>query len=312
MKPYIFGARNGIYIIDLQKTVQLFKKAYRKVVEEVAEGGSVLFVGTKRQAAGTIRQEAERCGMYWVNHRWLGGMLTNLITIRKSIDKLKHLNEMKSKEDWGHATKKEILKLEKMRIKLSRNLDGIMGMDKQPAAVFLIDPRRERIAALEARRLNIPIIGIVDTNCDPEMVDYPIPGNDDAIRAIKLFTGKIADAVQEGKRHFEDSVRAAKKRAPATEMAAQHAPLPSGKELSAEFPKGIEIAVKSKPRKIDEEAEVSQGEKEEVEPEAAPEPSGGEPTASEDVAVQDPGENALPEEQADPESETAGKTEDES
>ena len=248
MKPFIFGARNGIYIIDLQQTVQLYKKAYKKIVDTVSGGGTVLFVGTKRQAAGTIRDEANRCGMFFVNHRWLGGMLTNLITIRQSVDKLKKLNEMKAKEDWGHATKKEILQLEKTRIKLDRNLGGVMDMEKLPAAIFMIDPHRERIAALEARRLGIPIIGVVDTNCDPDMVDFIIPGNDDAIRAIKLFAGNMADAVMLGKSVFEDNVRQQKSKAPVSEMAKQHKTLPTADALTEDGPEGVEISVMFKSR----------------------------------------------------------------
>ena len=270
MKPYIFGARNGIYIIDLQKTVVLFKKAYRKVVDEVANGGTVLFVGTKRQASATIREEAERCGMFWINHRWLGGMLTNLVTIRNSIEKLKKLNEMKAKEDWGHSTKKEALKMEKLRIKLARNLEGITDMEKYPSVVFMIDPRKEKIGSHEAKRLNIPVIGVVDTNCDPDLVDYPIPGNDDAIRAIKLFTGSIANAVLEGKKLFEDNIRQKKAEktaiASAKEMAEQQAVLPAAEKLE-EGIGDIEIKVKSKTRK-EEEVKKPESEAEKVEPEA--------------------------------------------
>lgn len=253
MKPYIFGARNGIYIIDLQKTVTHFKKAYAKVVEEVSNGGSVLFVGTKRQAAQVIRKEAERSGMHFVNHRWLGGMLTNLITIRKSVEKLKSLNEMKNKGDWGHATKKEALKLEKHRIKLDRNLAGVMDMEKFPSVVFIIDPKREKIAAYEAKRLGISIIGVIDTNCDPDLVDFPIPGNDDAIRAINLFTSKIADAVLEGKTVFEENTRRSrdKQKMVKPDIAQQQEVLPDTKTLKEDL-EGIEVAVMRKPRREDE------------------------------------------------------------
>ncbi len=282
MKPYIFGERNGIYIIDLQKTVGLFKHAYRKVVDEVAAGGTVLFVGTKRQAASVIHEEAARCDMFWVNHRWLGGMLTNLVTIRNSVEKLKTLNEMKAKEDWGHATKKEALKMEKLRIKLSRNLDGIMGMDKFPSVVFMIDPRREKIASHEARRLGIPIVGVVDTNCDPDLVDFPIPGNDDAIRAIKLFTSAMADAVLEGKKVFEENVRISRKAekaavASAKEAAQQQATLPDAQVLEEDVG-DVEIKVKGKSRK-EEEAKNSPAEPEKTD--AGPEKAIEEPKKEE-------------------------------
>jgi len=283
MKPYIFGARNGIYIIDLQKTVVLFKKAYKTIVDSVADGGKILFVGTKRQAAMVIREEAERCGMFWVNHRWLGGMLTNLITIKNSVDKLKKLNEMKAKEDWGHATKKETLKLEKLRIKLNRNLEGIMDMDRPPAVMFIIDPRREKIASYEAKRLGIPIVGVVDTNCDPDLVDFPIPGNDDAIRAIKLFTGAMADAALEGKNVYEEQVRATKKLEQAKvaskkDMAKQQATLPAQDKLKEDLG-DVEIKVKGKTKKEEPVAEAPAAEApaaaevkaEEPKPEATPE-----------------------------------------
>ena len=259
MKPYIFGARNGIYIIDLQKTVNLFKRAYSKVVEETANGGTVLFVGTKRQAAQVIRQEAERCGGHFVNHRWLGGMLTNLVTIRKSVEKLKSLNEMKNKGDWGHATKKEALKLEKLRIKLDRNLGGVMEMEKFPSVLFIIDPKKEKIAAYEAKRLGIPIIGVIDTNCDPDLVDFPIPGNDDAIRAINLFTGKMADAVMEGKKVFEENTRRSKNKQKMVkpDIAQQQEVLPDTEALKEDL-EGVEVAVMRKPRREDEIEQVSE------------------------------------------------------
>ena len=251
MKPYIFGARNGIYIIDLQKTVMMFKKARQVVVKAVAEGGTVLFVATKRQAAPTIKAEAERCGMHFITERWLGGTMTNLITIRRSVEKLKMLNDMKAKNDWGHLTKKEILQLEKKRQKLDRNLGGIIDMEKLPSVLFIIDPRRERIAALEAKRLGVPIVAVVDTNCDPDTVDYPIPGNDDAIRAIKLFTGAIADAAIEGKHVFEEQVRKTrsnKDSKSANVLSKQMEQLPDDEVLSAEAPEGVEIAVRRKPK----------------------------------------------------------------
>jgi len=207
MKPYIFGARNGIYIIDLQKTVVLFKDAYQFVRDLAARGETVLFVGTKKQAQETIAEQATRCGMFYVNHRWLGGMLTNFQTIKRSIDRLNKLEAMKTEEIYNLLPKKEVLELEKERSRLERSLGGIKRMDRPPGAIFVVDPKKERIAIREARKLGTPSIGIVDTNCDPEEVDYIIPGNDDAIRAIQLFTTKIADAVVEGRRFYEKQLQ---------------------------------------------------------------------------------------------------------
>ena len=198
MKPYIYGARNGIYIIDLQKTVSLFKTAYDFVVDAVAQGGSVLFVGTKKQAQEAIKEETERCGMFYVNHRWLGGTMTNFVTIRLGIERLKYLERIKADGTIQRFPKKEIINLDREYVKLLRNLGGIKEMDTLPKAVFVIDPRKEGIAILEARKLGIPLVSVVDTNCDPDEIDYIIPGNDDAIRAIRLITAKIADACLEG------------------------------------------------------------------------------------------------------------------
>jgi len=198
MQRYIFGARNGIYIIDLQKTLRMFKESYRFVRELSARGGNVLFVGTKKQAHESIFEEAQRCGMPYVNHRWLGGMLTNFATIKKSIARLKKYEVMEEEQSWGNLTKKEILNLTKEREKLGKFLDGIKDMGKLPDALFVVDPKREEIAIKEARKLGIPILAVVDTNCDPDLIDMVIPGNDDAIRSIRLFTSKIADAVIEG------------------------------------------------------------------------------------------------------------------
>jgi small subunit ribosomal protein S2 len=204
MKPYIFGARNGIYIIDLQKTVQLFKIAYNFVVETTAAGHSVIFVGTKKQAAESIYEEAARSSMYYVNNRWLGGTLTNFETIKKSIDRLKRLERMREDGTINKFPKKEILSLERQMTKLEKNLGGIKEMDRLPGAMFVIDPRRERIAVHEARKLGIPVVAVVDTNCDPDEIDYIIPGNDDAIRAIRLMTSRIADACIEGRQRLEN------------------------------------------------------------------------------------------------------------
>jgi small subunit ribosomal protein S2 len=197
MKPYIFTERNGIYIVDLQQTVKLAEDAYNFVRELATEGKTVLFVGTKKQAKETIKQEAERCGMPYVNERWLGGMLTNFKTIRKRIERLEELEQMEEDGIFEVLPKKEVMQLEKERTKLVRNLGGIRDMNGLPDVLFIVDPRREEIAVAEAKKLGIPVVAIVDTNCDPDDVDYLIPGNDDAIRAVKLLTGVIADAVVE-------------------------------------------------------------------------------------------------------------------
>ena len=207
MKPYIFGARNGIYIIDLQKTVQLFKETYQFVRDITSKGEYVLFVGTKKQAQESILEESTRCKMFYVNHRWLGGMLTNFQTIKRSIDRLKKLEAMKNEEIYSLLPKKEILELEKERVKLERVLGGIKNMDRLPGAIFVVDPNKEKIAVHEARKIGIPSIGVVDTNCNPEDVDYLIPGNDDAIRAIRLISSKIADAVNEGRQIYEKQMQ---------------------------------------------------------------------------------------------------------
>ena len=198
MKPYIFGARNGIYIIDLQKTVRYFKTAYSYVKEAAEQGNSILFVGTKKQAQDSIAEEALRCGGYYVNHRWLGGMLTNFSTVKQSIERLKKLEAMFEDGTIEAYTKKEALQMEKERQKLEKVLGGIKNMTKLPGVMFVIDPKNEEIAVQEAQKLGIKVVAIVDTNCDPDVIDYVIPGNDDAIRAIRLLTAKIADAVIEG------------------------------------------------------------------------------------------------------------------
>ncbi len=208
MKPYIFGARNNIYIIDLQQTVGLFQTAYNFVVNMVADGGELLFVGTKKQAQESLREEAERCNMPYVNQRWLGGMLTNFTTIKKSIDRLNSLDRMFADDSIKAFPKKEILKLQKERAKLDNVLGGIRHIRGVPKGIFVVDPKREEIGVKEARKLKIPVVGIVDTNCDPDEIDYIIPGNDDAIRAIKLFASKFGDAVLEGRKLFEERLQA--------------------------------------------------------------------------------------------------------
>jgi small subunit ribosomal protein S2 len=199
MKEYIFGSRNGIYIIDLQKTVRLFKEAYKFVVDTCSKGGTILFIGTKKQAQDSILEEASRAGMFYVNQRWLGGTLTNFRTIKKNIDHLKKLEAMKADGTVDALPKKEVLQLDKLRVKMEKTLGGIKDMAKLPDGIFIVDPRKERIAVHEARKLGIPIVAIVDTNCDPDEIDLIIPGNDDAIRAIRLISSKVADACLEGK-----------------------------------------------------------------------------------------------------------------
>jgi small subunit ribosomal protein S2 len=199
MKEYIFGERNGIYIIDLQKTLKLFKDAMRFVGEMAAQGKTVLFVGTKRQAQEAIAEEATRCGQYYVNQRWLGGLLTNMTTVQKSIKRLKELDAMANEGNWEGRAKKEVGRLDRERKHLNQNLAGIKDMGGLPDLLFVVDSNKESIAVKEARKLGIPVVAVVDTNCDPDEVDHVIPGNDDALRAIRLFTTKIADAVAEGR-----------------------------------------------------------------------------------------------------------------
>jgi small subunit ribosomal protein S2 len=198
MKEYIFGERNGIYIIDLQKTLKMFKEASKYVTELTGQGKVILFVGTKRQAQDAIAEEANRCGMFYINQRWLGGLLTNWITVQKSVKRLQELDEMATDGRYDLLTKKEVIKLERERKHLQANLAGIKNMRRLPDALFVVDSNNEAIAVKEARKLGIPVVAVVDTNCDPTVVDYVIPGNDDALRAIRLFTSKISDSVVEG------------------------------------------------------------------------------------------------------------------
>ena len=198
MKEYIFGERNGIYIIDLQKTLKMFKEASKFVTELATQGKVILFVGTKRQAQDAIAEEATRCGMFYINQRWLGGLLTNWITVQKSVKRLQEIDEMASDGRYNLLTKKEVIRLERERKHLQANLAGIKTMRRLPDAIFVVDSSNEAIAVKEARKLGIPVVAVVDTNCDPTVVDYVIPGNDDALRAIRLFTSKIADSVVEG------------------------------------------------------------------------------------------------------------------
>ena len=199
MKPYIFGERNGIYIIDLGRTAKLYRDAAEYVSNVCGQNGTVLFVGTKRQAQDAIAEEAQRCGMFFVNQRWLGGLLTNFTTIQRSLARLRDVEAMREDGRFDTLSKKEIARLEKERRKLAKNLDGIRGMNRLPDIVFVVDTKHEQIAVDEARKLKIPVIGVVDTNCDPDEVDYVIPGNDDALRSIRLFSAGIADAVLAGR-----------------------------------------------------------------------------------------------------------------
>ncbi len=198
MKEYIFGERNGIYIIDLQKTLKMFKEASKFVTDLTGQGKVILFVGTKRQAQDAIAEEAGRCGMFYINQRWLGGLLTNWITVQKSVKRLQELDEMATDGRYELLTKKEVIRLERERKHLQANLAGIKNMRRLPDALFVVDSNNEAIAVKEARKLGIPVVAVVDTNCDPTVVDYVIPGNDDALRAIRLFTSKISDSVVEG------------------------------------------------------------------------------------------------------------------
>ncbi len=226
MKPFIFGERNGIYIIDLGKTARLFKTAEQFAGQLAAEGKTVLFVGTKRQAQDAIAEEALRCGMYFVNQRWLGGLLTNFTTIQRSLARLRELEAMATDGRYETITKKEIARVEKEKRKLQKNLDGIRNMGKLPDAVFIVDTRKEKIAVDEARKLKIPVIGVVDTNCDPDEVDYVIPGNDDALRSIKLFASRIADAIIAGRgvRETQQADEASDAAAAAARRAADRGP----------------------------------------------------------------------------------------
>jgi small subunit ribosomal protein S2 len=224
MKEFIFGERNGIYIIDLQKTLKMFKEASKFVQDLANDGRIVLFVGTKRQAQDAIAEEAQRCGMFYINQRWLGGLLTNWVTVQKSVKRLKELDEMATDGRYELLPKKEVIKLERERKHLQANLAGIKNMSRLPDAIFVVDSNKEQIAVREARKLGIPVVAVVDTNCDPSEVDYVIPGNDDALRAIRLFTSKISESIAEGAQLMTDKqvadMQAASDAAQAAENAA--------------------------------------------------------------------------------------------
>ncbi len=244
MKEYIFGERNGIYIIDLQKTLKMFKEASKFVQELAMQGKIVLFVGTKRQAQDAIAEEATRCGGFYVNQRWLGGLLTNWVTVQKSVKRLKELDEMATDGRYELLPKKEVIKLERERKHLQANLAGIKNMNRLPDAVFVIDSNKEQIAVREARKLGIPVVAVVDTNCDPTEVDYVIPGNDDALRAIRLFASKISDSIAEGAQFMNDKndadlaaaagVAAQQAALAATEAPAEGAPIADDAESATE------------------------------------------------------------------------------
>jgi small subunit ribosomal protein S2 len=235
MKEYIFGERNGIYIIDLQKTLKLFKDAMRYVGEMAAQGKTVLFVGTKRQAQEAIAEEATRANQFYVNQRWLGGLLTNISTVQRSIKRLKELDAMSTDNAYEGRAKKEVGRLERERKHLQQNLAGIKDMNGLPDLLFVIDSNKESIAVKEARKLGIPVVAVVDTNCDPDEVDYVIPGNDDALRAIRLFTTKIADAVVEGKSLATETEFAAEKIVSEDETGAEHTPEEYGHYLDPKY-----------------------------------------------------------------------------
>ncbi len=250
MKPYIFGSRNGIHIIDLQKTEKLFEKACDVIRETAANGGKVLFVGTKKQAQDAIEEESQRVGAFYVNYRWLGGTLTNFSTIKKSVDKLKWLESIIDNSNIENYPKKEQIMMKRHKMKLERSLHGIKDLGGLPDVLYIVDPAREYIAVREAKKLKIPIVAIVDTNCDPTLIDYVIPGNDDAIRAIRLFTSKIADAVDQGSQIWQEKLATELKEATADDkgLTKQRSAAPEvmGKGLEHE----IEIIVKdSRPAK---------------------------------------------------------------
>ena len=239
MKEYIFGERNGIYIIDLQKTLKMFKEASKFVQDLANDGRIVLFVGTKRQAQDAIAEEASRCGMFYINQRWLGGLLTNWVTVQKSVKRLKELDEMATDGRYELLPKKEVIKLERERKHLQANLAGIKNMNRLPDAIFVIDSNKEQIAVREARKLGIPVVAVVDTNCDPSEVDYVIPGNDDALRAIRLFTSKISESIAEGAqlmtdKQVADMQAAADAAQAATEAPAEETAIDASEDISME------------------------------------------------------------------------------
>jgi len=241
MKPYIFGKRNGIYIIDLAKTLRQFREAAEFVEKLGRDGRRLLFVGTKRQAQEVIEQEARRCGQYWVTHRWLGGTLTNFVTIRQSVERLLEIESRLSDESGVH-TKKEKLRLERERERMNRNLAGVRDLEALPDALFVVDPKKESIAVAEANKLGIPVVAIVDTNCDPELIDYVVPGNDDAIRTIRLFAAKIADSYLAGSQALQQQLMIESKDAEAEDVEAEDGDEPTAAESEASSGSAVEAA----------------------------------------------------------------------
>ena len=241
MKEYIFGERNGIYIIDLQKTLKMFKEASKFVIELASQGKVILFVGTKRQAQDAIAEEATRCGMFYINQRWLGGLLTNWVTVQKSVKRLQELDDMATDGRYDLLTKKEVIKLERERKHLQANLAGIKNMRRLPDAIFVVDSSNEAIAVKEARELGIPVVAVVDTNCDPTVVDYVIPGNDDALRAIRLFTSKIADSIAEGAAAATDKQFVAEVPGVASDIQAVAEPEPAAVAAPEAEPEPVEV-----------------------------------------------------------------------
>ena len=257
MKPYIFGSRNGIHIIDLQKTVKLFNGIHDFIVRTVSEGYPILFVGTKKQSHDAIIEESERCGMFYVVNRWLGGTLTNFQTIRRSISRLKEVEKMVDDGSINRYTKKEALKMEKELVKLEKNLGGIKNMDDLPGAVFIVDPKREHIAVKEVKKMGIPVIAITDTNCDPDDIDYIIPGNDDAIRSIRLICSKIADACIAGHNLAEERLRA-EAEAKKDEVETPDVAVPQASEEKSEGPEVIIVNKKDNQEVIDDNGDIEE------------------------------------------------------
>lgn len=286
MKRYIFGKRNGIYIIDLQKTTQALGAALEFVRSLGYGGRKLLFVGTKRQAQDVVSQEATRCGQYYVTHRWLGGMLTNFVTIRNSIDRLQEIEDRIADVDTP-LLKKEKIRLDREYAKINRNLQGIRGMDGLPDAVFVVDPKREHIAVGEANKLGVPVIAIVDTNCDPEEVDYVIPGNDDSIRTIRLFAGAVADAYMDGAKGLAESIEQAEKDAAGDEAAAEQAAPEQTEEA---------VAAEAEPAAAETETAAAESSEAPVEAEATAEVT-AEPEAASEEAASEPAEEAAASEQ---------------
>jgi small subunit ribosomal protein S2 len=301
MKPYIFGKRNGIHIVDLQKTLQHFEEAADFIRDLAANGRNVLFVGTKRQAQDAMREEASRCGMFYMNHRWLGGTMTNFRTIRKSIERFKEIESTLAAED-SHLTKKERIRLERQRRKMERALGGIKDMDELPDALFVIDTVHEHIAVREANRLGIPVIAVVDTNCDPEEVDFPVPGNDDAIRAIRLFTSRIADNVLEGLNLADERYVGQEEPAEEAEAAVAAEAPAAAEEKPVEAPAAAEEKPAAEPAAVSEEkpAEpVAAVEQKPAEPEkAAEKPAAKKPAKKKAAKKESPDAKAAAEEKA--------------